>query len=247
VVLALLSSVIMVTVGDTAGLIQYVNEHAPSFGLDPAAVLSAARVEGWSGAIGDGGLAYGPWQDHMTQFQGRGPWYGSGRNNSTVQTWAWSSEGINQAMSEMVADGVKGKTGLDAVHAMIFGFERSSDMPGEYQNIVNSKYYDAFNNGSATGTTPTDTSGTQQSDANATSDMALGAQMVSAASSSAPSLLGSEDLGKAVARLTSPGFWWAAGMFLLAGLLILLGLIIYFRKDIESTAGTVARGAALAA
>src|SRR5215472_3682242 len=67
-----LSSYLMVTVGDTAGLIQYVNEHAPEYGLDPAAVLSAARVEGWSGRIGDGGLTYGPWQDHMTEFTGRG-------------------------------------------------------------------------------------------------------------------------------------------------------------------------------
>jgi hypothetical protein len=237
----------MVTVGDTAGLIQYVNEHAPQYGLDPAAVLSAARVEGWSGAIGDGGLAYGPWQDHMTQFTGRGPWYGAGRNNSQVNTWAWSSDGINQAMSEMQNAGVKGLSGLSALHAMIFGFERSSDMPGEYSNA--SQYYNGFNNGSATGTTPTDTSGTQQSGADqaASTDLAVSAQMVSAASSDAPSLLGSADLGKAVARLTSPGFWWAAGLFLLAGLLIVIGLIIYFRKDIESTVGTVARGAAVAA
>jgi hypothetical protein len=239
----------MVAVGDTAGLVQYVNEHAPSLGLDPAAVLSAARVEGWSGAIGDGGLAYGPWQDHMTEFTGRGPWFGAGKNNSQVQIWAWSNDGINQAMSEMVAAGVKGKSGLDALHAMIFGYERSSDMPGEYNNAKN--WYNSFNNGSAVGTTPGDTSGTAGGDAPADRGaVAGGMQLVAGASSgseSVPSLFGNQDLGKAVARLTSPGFWWAAGLMILAGVFIILGLVIYFHKDIESAAGTVARGAALAA
>jgi hypothetical protein len=233
----------MVAVGDTAGLIQYVNEHAPSLGLDPAAVLSAARVEGWSGAIGDGGLAYGPWQDHMTEFTGRGPYYGAGRNNSTVQTWAWSNAGIDQAMSEMVAAGVRGKSGLDALHAMIFGYERSSDMPGEYANAQ--RWYNSFNNGSAVGSTPGDTSGTAGGDAvTAAEQIVAGA---SSSSQSVPSLFGSQDLGKAVARLTSPGFWWAAGLMILAGVLIILGLVIYFHKDIESAAGTVARGAMAAA
>jgi len=238
-----LTSLLMVAIGDTAGLIQYVNEHAPSLGLDPAAVLSAARVEGWSGAIGDGGLAYGPWQDHMTEFTGRGPWYGAGKNNGQVNAWAWSAPGIDQAMSEMAAAGVKGKSGLDALHAMIFLFERSSDMPGEYNNAKN--WYNNFNNGSAVGTTPGDTSGTAGDGA-----VAGGLQLVAGASSSSesvPSLFGSQDLGKAVARLTSPGFWWAAGLFILAGILIILGLIIYFHKDIESAAGRVAAGAAAAA
>jgi hypothetical protein len=237
----------MVAVGDTAGLIQYVNDNAARFGLDPAAVLSAARVEGWSGRIGDGGLAYGPWQDHMTEFQNRGPWYGSGKNNQTVNTWAWTPAGIDQAMTEMAAAGVKGLSGLAAVHAMIFGFERSSDMPGEYNNIVTNGYYNMFNNGSAVGTTPGDTSGTQQTTQDETT--ATGLQLIagqSAASESVPSLFGSTDLGKAVARLTSPGFWWAAGLMVLAGVFIILGLIIYFHKDIESAAGRVAAGAAAA-
>ena len=238
----------MVAVGDTAGLIQYVNEHAPSLGLDPAAVLSAARVEGWGGGIGDGGLAYGPWQDHMTEFQGRGPWYGSGRNNAQVNTWAWSTDGINQAMSEMVAAGVKGKTGLDALYAMVYGYERPQDKAGEYSLVK--RWYDSFKNGSATGTTPTDTSGTADTGTGNDGAIAGGMQIVagaSASSESVPSLFGSTDLGKAIARVTSPGFWWAAGLFILAGIFIVLGLIIYFHKDIESAAGTVARGAAVAA
>jgi len=234
-----ISSYLMVAVGDTAGLIQYVNEHAPQLGLDPAAVLSAARVEGWSGAIGDGGLAYGPWQDHMTEFQGRGPWYGSGRNSQQVNAWAWSSAGIDQAMSEMVSAGVKGKSGLDALHAMIFGYERSSDMPGEYNNAK--QWYNSFNNGSVVGTTPGDTSGTAEGPIEGGLALITGANQTS---ESVPSLLGSQDLGKAVARLTSPGFWWAAGLFILAGVLIILGLVIYFHKDIESAAGRVAAGAA---
>jgi len=226
----------MVTVGDTAGLIQYVNEHAPEYGLDPAAVLSAARVEGWSGRIGDGGLAYGPWQDHMTEFTGRGPWYGAGRNSNTVNTWAWSSDGINQAMSEMVAAGVKGKTGLSALYAMVYGYERPQDKENEYKLVQD--WYNSFNNGSAVGTTPP----AAPPDPNVGEEnvVASGLTLVAGAGAGTegvPSLFGNTDLGKAVARVTSPGFWWAAGLFLLAGLLILIGLLIYFRKDVERVAG----------
>ena len=244
-------SLLMVAVGDTAGLILYVNDNAPRFGLDPAAVLAVAKWVGWGGTIGDSGLAYGPWQDHFTQYQGRGPYYGQGRNNATVQTWAWSPAGIDEALSEMAgANGTQGATGWNAIHAIVYGFERSSDMAGETANAWTS--YNSFNNGSAVGTSPGDTSGTAGGDTGTGTPAAVTAaeQLVSGASAgsqSTPSLFGNQDLGKAVARLTSPGFWWAAGLMVLAGILIVLGLVIYFRKDIESTAGTVARGAMAAA
>lgn len=45
----------------------------------------------------------------------------------------------------------------------------------------------------------------------------------------------------------STGFLWSAGFFLLAGLLIIAGLILAFRRQIESTAASAARGMAGAA
>ena len=75
--------------------------------------------------------------------------------------------------------------------------------------------------------------------------IASGAALVSAQSdtTSAPSLLGSPDLGKIVSRLASPGFWWSVGFVILATLLIIAGLVIYFRRDIESTVGRMAAAA----
>ena len=241
----------MVAVGDTAGLIQYVNSVAPGMGIDPAAALSVAHWEGWGGTIGDGGLAYGPWQDHFTEFTGRGPYYGYGKNNQAVQSWAWSNPGIDEALREMAASqGVKGSSGYNAVRAIVYGFERSSDMPGETANAWTTygQYTgggSASSTGDQSGTAGGGDTGTGTPAAITAAESIVGG--ASAGSQSVPSLFGSTDLGKAVARLTSPGFWWAAGLMVLAGVLIILGLIIYFRKDIEAGVGTVARGAMAAA
>lgn len=45
----------------------------------------------------------------------------------------------------------------------------------------------------------------------------------------------------------STGFLWSAGFFILAGLLIIAGLILAFRRQIEATAASAARGMAGAA
>lgn len=110
--------------------VEWVRQHARDYGLDPAAVLAIADVEGAGGGIGDGGLAYGPWQDHMTHFPDR-PWYGYGRNNQFVQDWAWSEAGFDYVMRSMVAAGAGGHTGLDAVRAIATYYERPADIPGE--------------------------------------------------------------------------------------------------------------------
>ena len=221
-------------IGDSNSLIQYVNERAPQFGLDPAAVLSIAKFEGMGGGIGDGGHAYGPWQDHLTDFQGR-PWYGKGTNNQQVQQWAWSTDGIDYVLGQM--SGVaKNLSGRDAISAIVTGYERSADQPGEIKNAWG--VYSAYNNGLIpdSGST-TDASGTLASSA------ALVEQQSQSSEMSAPTLFGNAALGKIVSRVASPGFWWSVGFVLLALILIVAGLVIYFRRDLESAAGRMAAAA----
>jgi hypothetical protein len=53
--------------------------------------------------------------------------------------------------------------------------------------------------------------------------------------------------GTILARLTSAGFWWAVGFFVLAGLLIAIGVYLTFQKQINQTVVTAGKAAAVAA
>jgi hypothetical protein len=234
----------MVAVGDTAGLIQAVNELAPQYGVDPAAALAVASQEGIGGGIGDSGLAYGPWQDHLTQFQNRGPWYGAGANNQTVQQWAWSTAGIQEALSEMAASqGVKGTSGYNAIVNIATNFERpaASNLASEIAGAWSK--YTSFNTG-------TYTPGTTGSVDTTDPTTAAGTALISAASSSTVSaqpILGSQALGDIASRLASRGFWWSVGFIVLAGAVIIIGVMFFFHSEIEHAAGEVGKGVAAAA
>jgi len=241
----------MVAVGDTAGLITAVNDLAPQYGIDPAAALAIARQEGWSGGIGDNGMAYGPWQDWFTNFQGRGPWYGAGANNQQVQQWAWSTAGIQEALSEMAAQqGVKGTTGTAAISAIATNFERpSTNYNGRnllQEEINNAEaIYNQFTNG---GSGPTGAvSQGSSSDPIAGGVALIQGESQSAGSTTAQPILGSQALGTIVSRLGSKGFWWSAGFFILAALLIIVGLLVYFHKQVGDAIQTVGRDATVAA
>lgn len=101
---------------------------ARAYGLDPQAVLQVASSEGLSGGIGDGGHAYGPFQLNNSGgvITGTHP----GRNSQQIQSWAWSPAGIDFALSR-IAKVAKGKTGADAVRAIVTQFERPADPQGE--------------------------------------------------------------------------------------------------------------------
>lgn len=90
-------------------------------GLDPAAVLAVAMVEGGlrRGAIGDQGTSFGTFQLH----QGGALPRGRGLN------WADSRAGINFAL-DRIAGVARGKRGQAAVNAIVRGFERPA-APGQ--------------------------------------------------------------------------------------------------------------------
>lgn len=107
---------------------------AADYGIDALAVVANALHEGATGAVGDGGLAYGPFQDHLTEFSGR-PFYGKGRNNPVVNSWAWSDNGLRYSVRQMAAGtpSARGLRGHQAVYAIVYGYERPADRPGAYR------------------------------------------------------------------------------------------------------------------
>lgn len=108
---------------------QYIARTAQSYGLDPKAVLAIASHEGLSGGVGDNGTSFGPFQLHRG---GALP----GNVGSNAQAWAWSNQGINYALRQMVADGAKGLNGRAAVSAISRNFERPADPAGEIADAM---------------------------------------------------------------------------------------------------------------
>jgi hypothetical protein len=92
-------------------------------GLDPAAVLSIASVEGgFNGAVGDQGTSFGPFQLH------KGGALPSGIENPAQ--WANSQQGISYA-EDAIANVAKGLKGKAAIAAIASKFERPADVAGE--------------------------------------------------------------------------------------------------------------------
>ena len=104
------------------------------YGVDALAAVADALHEGADGGMGDGGLAYGPFQDHLTEFADR-PFYGKGRDNRTVNAWAWSENGIRYSVRAMVngSPSARGLRGHPAVYAIVYGYERPADRAGAYK------------------------------------------------------------------------------------------------------------------
>jgi len=99
-------------------------QKALKYGLDPAAVLAVANVEGGirRGAVGDKGTSFGPFQLHVGGALPRG-------KNAA---WANSPEGIDYAISQM-AQHAKGLHGKEAVASIVTNFERPANIPAEIQ------------------------------------------------------------------------------------------------------------------
>lgn len=91
--------------------------------LDPWAVFANAYNEGLGGGIGDHGTSYGPWQLHDHGALPKKYW-NLGKNIAAIQQWAWSTAGIDYALDCMAKTSAVGKTGRDAVYALVYEFEQ---------------------------------------------------------------------------------------------------------------------------
>lgn len=115
----------------------YIAAQARALGLDPRAVLGVATAEGgFSGAVGDGGHAYGPFQLNNAGgvITGKFP----GQNSAAAQAFANSQAGIDFALKSMakVAGGLRG---MAAINAIVSGFERPAN--SQHDLSAASAYY----------------------------------------------------------------------------------------------------------
>ena len=109
---------------------RYIEQQAARLNLDPKAVAAIEHHEGGSGAIGDNGTSFGPFQLHeggaLPKQAGTG---------AHAQAWAWSNAGISYALQEM-AKVAGGKTGKAAVTAISTRFERPADPAAEISDAM---------------------------------------------------------------------------------------------------------------
>jgi hypothetical protein len=105
--------------------VQHIRSLAPKYGVDTRAALAVAAAEGLGGGAGDYGTSYGPFQLH------RGGALPPGKD----QAWAESPAGIEHAIRQ-ISSVAKGKTGADAIAAIVNNFERPSDPQGEIQRAL---------------------------------------------------------------------------------------------------------------
>ncbi len=126
-----------------AAAVSAINSSCAKYGIDPLACFANALNEGNKGGIGDSGWAYGPWQDHLTEFRGR-PFYGKGQNNATVNEWAWSANGIDYSVRQMATakPSARNLKGHAAVAAIVAGYERPTGVHAAI--IARSKTYDTL-------------------------------------------------------------------------------------------------------
>lgn len=106
-----------------ASVAQLIRMYARQYGVDPRAALAVASVEGGlrTGAVGDQGTSYGPFQLHAGGALPRG----------RGADWANSPQGIAYALQRMAASGAQGLHGRAAVEAIVRNFERPADPSSE--------------------------------------------------------------------------------------------------------------------
>lgn len=113
-----------------ASLPGYVDQVAPKYGLDPAAVLAVASQEGLGGGIGDQGTSFGPWQLHAGGALPPQEYGGPG--SAQTNRWAWSTSGVDYALAQM-SQAAQGLSGVAAIEAIVTGFERPANPSKEVQ------------------------------------------------------------------------------------------------------------------
>lgn len=203
--------------GDAASLARYVLKQAPKYRLDPNAVVAVALQEGISGHVGDSGSSFGPWQLH------KGGAYPSSAPQQPDQAnaWAWSPAGIDYALGRMstVAGGLKGR---QAVHAIVYQFERPANPKGEYDAAIKALPRSDGGTGGGSGILGDILSGAYHSTPIPTAVGAVeGAKGVVDTASSIGNFLGS---------LTDPRFWLRAVEVIGGGIILMLGLYLLARS-----------------
>jgi hypothetical protein len=108
-------------------LLSYILGEAKAKGGDPQAVASVAYAEGgYYGAVGDSGTSFGPFQLHVGGALPPSVVDNPATPQDERAIWANSPVGVSYGVGRAVSVS-KGKSGSDAIAAMISGFERPAD------------------------------------------------------------------------------------------------------------------------
>lgn len=134
-------------------LVNYIATKSKGLGLDPAAVLAVASVEGgFSGAPGDyqngQPTSFGPFQLHIG---GALPSRVANQGVLYARAWANSAEGIDYALGK-IAEVAGGETGGVAVTSIVTGFEHPAQPGPEIGRAVGRLGQQRFTIGSLQGT-----------------------------------------------------------------------------------------------
>lgn len=122
-----------------SNLVQFIIGDAERLHIDPAAALAVAEHEGgFSGAVGDYGTSFGPFQLHAG---GKLP---AGLTSREAQAWANSPTGVNYALAG-IANVAAGESGDKAITDIVSKFEHPKDPAAEISAAENSYPSAAFN------------------------------------------------------------------------------------------------------
>ena len=217
--------------GDSQALAAYVNRKAPAYGLDPRAVMAVASQEGLSGNVGDNGTSYGPWQLHKGgAYPASAP-----QDPQAANAWAWSPAGIDVALADM-SKVAGGQQGPQAVHSLVYGFERPSNPQAEYAAALRVYVSGALSSSGSPGTV-----GRIISDA---------ANPVGAVVGGVGSVVGGvSGVTGFVSEVTSASFWLRALEVVGGGILLFVGVYLLARRVglAPSVSGTASRAVQVAA
>lgn len=117
-----------------ANALAYIERNASLHGVDPFVALAIVPMEGGlSGAVGDNGSSFGPWQLHV------GGALPAGMLGDNARRWANSPAGINYALDKLHAAIGDGR-GTTAIERAVRQFERPAN-PGPEIEGAYTNYY----------------------------------------------------------------------------------------------------------
>lgn len=137
-------------------LYDFIFRNAQARHLDPATVLAVVPHEGgFQGAVGDSGSSFGPFQLHVG-----GALPSSIKDNPATPNvderaiWANSPAGVNYALSRIKLVTPETDTGTNAIHDIVYKFERPANPEAEFNAAVQTYYRSGVDSADANLTDP---------------------------------------------------------------------------------------------
>lgn len=221
-------------------LIHWLSVEAQKRKLDPIAVAAVANAEGgFTGAVGDNGTSFGPFQLHIG---GALPASVAAQGTDYAKTWANTPAGLTYALDRIQAVAA-GQTGRQAVTSIVYGFERPKDPASEVTRAY------ATYQGITAGGGSSNSGGVGGAIVDAIkTGLGHGAIEIVTGNAPAGSAAGAADavesVGKFLGRLADPNFWLRA-LQIVAGAVLVGGGVFLLAKQVGLAIARPQLGAAL--